>query len=169
MKKILCGMLGLIACVVAGVSDASILIKMSAVNNNGHGRIIGTVRADDTIYGLLLTPNLRDLPPGVHGWQIHTQPLCSNYGMAAGGHLDPTNTKQHLGPYNSGHLGDLPVLIVDEEGRATLPVLAPRLKLDTIEGHSLLIHEGEDNYLDRPDKNGVGGARIACGVIGYAH
>jgi Cu-Zn family superoxide dismutase len=27
-----------------------------------------------------------------------------------------------------GHLGDLPVLVVDKDGKATTPVIAPRLK-----------------------------------------
>ncbi len=85
--------------------------------------------------------------------------------MAAGGHLDPSKTTQHLGPYSDqGHLGDLPALIVDKDGNANLPMLAPRLKIADILNHSLMIHAGGDNYSDNPTLGG-GGARIACGVI----
>ena len=85
--------------------------------------------------------------------------------LAAGGHLDPSNTGKHEGPYGKGHLGDLPVLYVGADGKAMLPVLAPRLKVADLKGRSLMIHAGGDNYSDQPDKLGGGGARIACGVI----
>lgn len=161
-------LLGMAALMVSGLGYASIIITV--YSENPEGKKIGTVKADDTIFGLLLTPNLQGLPAGVHGFHIHEMPSCENHAMAAGGHLDPDKTGQHRGPYNgSGHLGDLPVLIVDQNGKATLPVLAPRLKLSQIEGHSLMIHGGGDNYSDSPEKLGGGGARIACGTIGYAH
>ena len=86
--------------------------------------------------------------------------------MAAGGHLDPAKTDEHDGPYNhKGHLGDMPVLIVNADGRATLPTLAPRFKLTDLEHHAIMIHAGGDNYSDHPEKLGGGGERIACGVI----
>ena len=43
-------------------------------------------------------------------------------------------------------------------------VEAPRLQLSEIEGRTLMIHEGGDNYSDNPE-NGGGKGRIACGVI----
>lgn len=129
------------------------------------GKQIGTVTAIDTKYGLLLTPNLSNLPPGLHGFHIHEKPYCANSGMTAGGHLDSNHTNKHLGPYNdNGHLGDMPVLYVDQAGRATTPVLAPRLKLSDIKNRSLMIHAGADNYSDQPPMGG-GGMRLACGVI----
>jgi Cu-Zn family superoxide dismutase len=64
-------------------------------------------------------------------------------------------------------LGDLPVLIVNAKGQATLPVLAPRLTLSQIAGHAIIIHAGGDNYSDSPEKSGGGGAKLACGSIPY--
>jgi len=134
------------------------------------GSYVGMVVATDTRYGLLLTPNLHNLVPamseGIHGFHVHVNPSCADNGMAAGGHLDPMHTEHHLGPYNAnGHLGDLPALYVDKDGNATLPVLAPRLKVKDILGHSLMLHSGGDNYSDAPEALGGGGARMACGVI----
>lgn len=116
-------------------------------------------------------------------------------GMAAGGHYDPEKTGRHHGPYGmnsqmmdghmmgdhrmgdhrrgmtprrgamGGHRGDLPPLVVNDDGTATLPVLAPQLKVSDLAGKALMIHAGGDNYSDQPAPLGGGGARIACGVI----
>ncbi len=145
---------------------ADVVIPMSMVTPKGQGASIGTITAQDTKYGLLLTPHLTGLAPGLHGFHIHVNPSCDNMGDAAGGHLDPQNTNQHLGPYGTGHLGDLPPLFVNKDGTASLPLLAPRLTLADLTGHSLMIHEFGDNYSDQPQKLGGGGPRVACGVIG---
>lgn len=130
------------------------------------GQPIGIIVAKQTSYGLLLIPNLSHLQPGVHGFHVHTMSNCDQQGAAAGGHLDPRETKKHLGPYSDrGHLGDLPVLYVDAQGRATIPVLAPRLDLQDIQGHSVMIHSGGDTYSDEPAVLGGGAARFACGVV----
>jgi superoxide dismutase, Cu-Zn family len=145
---------------------ASVTIPMVLFNDAGQSQNIGTITAEDSFCGVLLTPNLKGLPSGIHGFHVHVNPSCDNKGMAAGGHLDPSNTNQHDGPFNkSGHLGDLPVLIVNQDGTATLPTLAPRFKLSQIIGHAFMIHAGGDNYSDNPEKLGGGGPRIACGVI----
>jgi len=75
-------------------------------------------------------------------------------------------TGKHLGPYADGHLGDLPALFVTEDGKATYPVVAPRIKsLSEIKGKALMVHVGGDNHADHPQPLGGGGARFACGVI----
>lgn len=126
-----------------------------------HGQII----LQDSPFGLLIKPKLSKLTPGLHGLHIHEKPECSKGGTLAGGHYDPHATGKHLGPYNvEGHLGDLPALYVDESGNATLPSLAPRIKLEMIKKRSLMIHAGSDNYSDIPPMGG-GGARVACGII----
>jgi Cu-Zn family superoxide dismutase len=147
---------------------ADISVPMYLTSSDGAGKAVGTINISETKYGLLFTPHLNDLdlPQGVHGFHIHQNPSCGDKGMAAGGHLDPKNTDKHLGPYNdNGHLGDLPALYVATDNTATLPVLAPRLKhLSEVKNHTLMIHEGGDNYSDTP-KLGGGGARMICGVI----
>ena len=86
-------------------------------------------------------------------------------GQNAGGHYDPGNTGRHEGPYGNGHLGDLPVLAVNASGAATVPVLAPRVRVSDLLGRSLMVHAGGDNYSDIPAPGGGGGARFACGVV----
>jgi len=148
------------------VAYASLRIPMVLVNGPHAGDEIGVFWADDTIYGLLLTPHLHGLPPGVHGFQVYECPFCQHHAAGAGGHWDPRKTDEHHGPYlGSGHLGDLPVLVVNAKGRAMLPVLAPRLTLDQIKGRALIIHVQEDNYSDSPVDGGGEGAKLACGVV----
>ena len=84
--------------------------------------------------------------------------------LSAGGHYDPEEAGTHQGPYGDGHLGDLPVLTVNGDGEANLPVLAPRLSMEDMPGRSLMIHAGGDTYADEPHLGG-GGARMACGVV----
>ncbi len=150
-----------------------IVVKVNLVDEHGVGKEIGTVAASDSKYGLILTPQLSDLTPGLHGFHVHDKPDCSHAvkdgkaipALAAGGHYDPAGTGKHEGPYGNGHLGDLPALYVAADGKATLPVLAPRLKVADIKGRSLMIHAGGDNYSDAPAPLGGGGARVACGVV----
>lgn len=148
------------------IASSSLIVPIYLVAEDGQGKSIGNIKLENSSCGVLLTPNLTDLPPGVHGFHIHVNPSCDKMGMAAGGHLDPASTGEHNGPYvKKGHLGDMPVLIVNQDGKATLPTLAPKFKLSDLKGHSIMIHAGGDNYSDTPEKLGGGGARIACGII----
>ncbi|ORM39035.1 superoxide dismutase [Francisella endosymbiont of Ornithodoros moubata] len=153
-----------------GAHDGKLIVHMRDVNTN---KEVGTITIspyihDDKQEGMLITPHLYNLPASTtHGMHIHINPSCKNNGMAAGGHWDPDNTQKHLGPYNdNGHKGDLPVLVVNTDGTATEPVVAPRLdSLEELVGHSFMIHIGGDNYSDKPQSLGGGGARTWCGVI----
>lgn len=135
-----------------------------SVNNTKDQKTLGTVVFAETPHGVLISPNLTSLPPGLHGFHLHQHPDCGDLGDKAGGHFDPEQTNSHQGPYGKGHLGDLPVLYVAQDGKANIPTLAPRLKLADLKGHALMIHANGDNYTDTP-ANGGGGAREGCGVI----
>lgn len=147
-------------------ANAAVIVTMNQVEDSGTGKSIGTITLEKAKSGVLITPNLESLTPGTHGFHIHEFPSCADKAMAAGAHHDPKKTEKHEGPYDhDGHLGDLPVLIVDKDGKATLPTFAPRLTLDDFKNHAIMIHIGSDNYSDTPEKLGGGGARIACGVV----
>lgn len=159
--------------VSAAQANDSMDVEMHKISAEGVEESIGSIKLEDSEHGLLLTPDLSDLETGAHGFHVHQNPSCEaqendsgnmTAGLYAGGHYDPEETGSHEGPYGDGHLGDLPVLIVDEDGNATLPVLAPRLDIETIQGNSIMIHEGGDNYSDDPEALGGGGSRVACGI-----
>ncbi|MCC2644960.1 MAG: superoxide dismutase [Burkholderiales bacterium] len=152
------------------VSSYAASVKIPMYLTNESHTLVGNIIALDSKYGLMFKPDITgvipDLSPGIHGFHVHENPSCDNLGMKAGGHLDPKKTKVHLGPYNSqGHLGDLPAVYVNTDGTIKLPVVAPRLTVKDILGHSLMIHNGGDNYSDDPKPLGGGGSRMICGVI----
>jgi superoxide dismutase, Cu-Zn family len=161
-------------CLPAALLAAEVSVDIALVDARGTGRSLGSVNISESPYGLVFTPSLSDLPPGIHGFHVHENPSCAPRerdgapvaALAAGGHLDPQKTNRHGAPWGDGHLGDLPGLVVLADGRATYPVLAPRLKLADVKGRSLMIHVGGDNHADHPAPLGGGGARLACGVIG---
>lgn len=129
MKRLSLAMVTLLAC--AGAQAASEKVEMNLVTAQGVGQSIGTVVIDETEGGLKFTPHLKALPPGEHGFHIHANGSCQPAikdgkavaAEAAGGHLDPQNTGKHEGPEGQGHLGDLPVLVVNNDGIATEPLL----------------------------------------------
>lgn len=158
--------IALLACSASSLFAATTDVKFFTVAKGDHDKYIGSVQLTDTQYGLLIQPHLNKLTPGIHGFHVHVKPSCADNGMAAGGHLDPSHSDKHLGPYNpNGHLGDLPALTVTDNGEANLSTLAPRLTVKQVEGHSIMIHAGGDNYSDNPAKLGGGGARFACAVV----
>lgn len=148
-------------------------VTMNAVSATGVGASLGSVAVEETPYGVVFTPALSGLEPGVHGFHVHEKPSCASElkdgksvpALAAGGHYDPDGTKQHGLPWGTGHKGDLPALVVDAKGVASIAVLAPRLKLADLQGRSLMIHAGGDNHADHPLPLGGGGARMACAVF----
>jgi Cu-Zn family superoxide dismutase len=163
---------GLMACGAA--QAATVDVDMNLVTGQGIGQEIGKVTISETPYGLLFTPQLKALPAGVHGFHVHENGSCEPgmkegkavAALAAGGHFDPQKTGKHLGPYADGHLGDLPAIYVTDDGMASDPVLAPRLKkISEITGRALMVHAGGDNHSDHPKPLGGGGGRFACGVI----
>ena len=163
----------IVALALAGAAQAESVVKMHTVDAQGIGKDVGEVTLSETRYGLVLTPALTGLQPGLHGFHVHENPACGpgvkdgkpGAALAAGGHYDPQKTGRHGLPGGDGHLGDLPPLFVDAKGNATQPVLAPRLKADDLKGRALMVHAGGDNHSDHPEPLGGGGARVACGAL----
>jgi Cu-Zn family superoxide dismutase len=152
---------------------AEIMVPIHKVTDKGVGEKIGTITITESAHGVLFKPDLRDLPPGVHGFHIHQNPSCDakekdgkmTAAEAAGRHYDPEKNEKHGGPWGDGHKGDLPALYVSSGGTTTQPVMASQLVFQDLPGRALVIHAGGDNYSDYPDPAGGGGERIACGVI----
>ncbi len=156
----------------APTAMAATEVEMLAVNVEGTGDPLGTITFEDSEYGLLITPDLEGLEPGPHGLHVHQNANCDVGekdgklvpALGAGSHFDPEDTGKHRGPYDdSGHLGDLPVLPVDEDGSATTTLLAPRLEEDDLSDRAVIVHEGGDTYSDDPELGG-GKGRVACGT-----
>lgn len=158
----------------AGAAHADTTVALHMATEKGPGKAVGEVVLADSKYGLVFTPKLNGLTAGLHGFHVHANGSCDPKNEngkavpagAAGGHLDPRDSKKHGTPWDDdAHAGDLPALYVDADGNATQPVLAPRLTLADVKNHALMVHVGADNHGDHPKPLGGGGARMACGVI----
>ncbi len=160
------------ALAVSAAAQADTSVHMYLVDESGVGKEIDQVTISETKYGLVFSPAVTEVPPGLHGFHVHENPSCEakekdgkkTPALAAGGHYDPAGSKRHGAPWGDGHLGDLPALSTDANGNSS-PVLAPRLKMADLKGRALMIHAGGDNYADQPAPLGGGGARWACGVL----
>jgi superoxide dismutase, Cu-Zn family len=149
----------------------TVTVDINRVSASGVGEKIGTVMVGEAKRGLSLKVAVTGLSKGQHGFHVHETGDCGpamkdgkmTAGDAAGEHFDPDSKKSHKGPAAAGHKGDLPALRATAKGIDQV-VAAPRLTLTEIRGRALVIHEGGDNYKDKPE-NGGGKGRIACGVV----
>lgn len=168
----------MISVLIAGCASTpqtpqTVTAKIHKVNAAGLQQEIGTVKAMNEASGLALVINLRDLPPGEHGFHVHENGSCEpkekdgvmTAALGAGGHYDPHGSGKHEGPAGNGHLGDLPVLKVGLDGTAKAQLLAPRLTVSMVRNRAIVVHAGADNFADAPQPLGGGGARVACGVF----
>lgn len=133
-----------------------------------------------------LSVEVSDLEPGFHGLHIHAIGTCEADSAApddpedtgdflsAGSHLNPDDSE------HPDHAGDLPTLLVMEDGTATLTFHSDRLSMDELndeDGAALIVHSTADNYANIPERYapdgpdadttsaGDAGGRVACGVI----
>ena len=100
---------------------ATVEVTLHRISADGVGEAIGTVSARDSDQGLEIIPSLSGLSPGEHGFHLHANGSCDSAanaegamvaGLAAGGHWDPNESGEHLGPFGNGHRGDLSRLVV---------------------------------------------------------
>ena len=133
MQRCILAILSLAFC--AGAQAVSEDVQLNLVTTQGVGQTIGSVKITETDRGLEFAPTLRALPPGKHGFHIHAEGSCQPAmkegkavaAGAAGGHYDPQHTGKHEGPLGAGHLGDLPLLVVNDAGVADQPTQAESL------------------------------------------
>jgi superoxide dismutase, Cu-Zn family len=149
-------------------SAAEPTVPLRTVFHDAAGREVGWARLQQNGKDILMRLEAKNLSPGTHGVHLHAVGKCDAPDFAsAGGHWNPTG-KQH-GKYNSAgmHMGDLPNLMVESNGRGTLIGTISGTSLATIldaDGAALVIHANADDY--KTDPSGNSGARIACGVLG---
>lgn len=131
-------------------------------------QVSGTVSFQAVGQKVRVEASVAGLTPGEHGFHVHEAGDCSAADAAsAKGHFNPA-TKAH-GHHGSAehHAGDMPNLVADSAGRATLSVELDTLSLTEgptgILKRSVVIHADPDDYKSQPAGNS--GKRVACGVI----
>lgn len=132
--------------------------------NNAKGTVTFTQK-DDTV---LVVARVSGLTPGNHGFHIHEKGDCSAPdAMSAGGHFNPMG-KPHAHPSSPDrHTGDMPMLVADSSGNATLTAELTLMRIGSgpndILGKGVIVHKDPDDFTTQPTGNS--GARVACGVI----
>jgi Cu-Zn family superoxide dismutase len=148
----------------------------SAVLRDANGNAVGHVWLREKRWSdeVAIYARANGVPPGFHGFHIHTVGQCTPPFTTAGGHLNLA-----MGNH-PGHSGDLPSLLVNADGIATLAAVTDRFSLDDLrdaDGSAVMVHAGPDNYANIPTRyapngpdqatldTGDSGARYACGVV----
>lgn len=136
------------------------------------GSVIGEATFKQGTVGALVEIEVSGLPAGKHGLHLHTLGTCEHeHGYkTAEGHIDPDEKDHGYLNENGPEIGDLPNLIVHEDGKAHVELFLPQIDVSgqgvsilDEDGTSLMIHEDPDDHMTQPI--GGSGARIACGVI----
>ena len=159
-----------------GTSGAAGLPEMASaglVDANGRG--VGQALFQETAHGVLLTLELRNATPGVHGLHIHDVGRCDAPTFeSAGGHVNPDHRAHGFLSSSGPHAGDLPNISVPASTELSVDYLIPNVTLRPgprslldANGSALVIHEGKDDYKTEPA--GASGDRLACGVITGGH
>lgn len=127
----------------------------------------GTVTFTQHNAKVLVDAEIAGLTPGMHGFHIHEKGDCAAPdGTSAGGHFNPTKQPHGDPTGHAHHEGDMPMLMADADGRATLHIELDSLALqgaESIVGKAVIIHAKADDFATQPTGNS--GARVACGVI----
>src|SRR5215468_5535721 len=144
---------------------------ISVLHPTAGNKVSGTVTFTEVADGVQVNAELTGLTPGNHGFHIHEFGDCSaGDASSAGAHFNPTN-QPHAGPDTGArHEGDMGNIEADSSGNAKLDYVDRQISLGndakSAIGRSVVVHAKPDDLKTQP--SGDSGARIACGVIGWA-
>lgn len=174
MQAWIAAMLALVASLALPMSPAQAWsLHAEAKLYNRDGNQVGMARLVQRSDHVLVQVHVHDLAPGFHGFHVHAAGVCLLPYTSAGGHFDmDKHTHGH-------HSGDLPILLVDADGRAEAKYETDRFTVADLfdaDGSAIIIHANPDNYANIPTRyaaapdastlaTGDAGDRIACGVV----
>jgi Cu/Zn superoxide dismutase len=161
------------------ISGTAVLREFSLVRNatvpaRGRSAPAPTAPATGT-KGVEIVVEITGLTPGAHGMHLHAVGKCEAPGFtSAGGHFDPGPASNPDPDVNHPfHMGDLPNLMADANGRAQITAVTSRVTLAEgplsvfdADGTAIIVHGNPDQGISGAARSGVsGGPRVACGVI----
>ncbi len=165
--------------------------KPSAISNifNIKGEQVGTATFTQTPVGVMVALKVKNLTQGQHMVHLHENGKCDAPDFkTSGNHFDPIDMddeahEQHMHHQHESEkheegkhkpAGDLPNIIVNQDGHGSLTAILPSLTLGSGKnsllkqgGTSILIHAGANGKSTIPNVDYK--TRIACGIIDNIH
>jgi Cu-Zn family superoxide dismutase len=153
--------------------------RATAVLHDAAGQRVGVAVFKERHGKVTVSAAVSRLEPEFHGFHVHAVGECVPPFTTAGGHYNPG------GVSHGDHAGDLPSLLVNEDGTGQLQFTTDRFSIGDLfdaDGSALIVHTGRDNYANIPSRyhshtydtfgpdtdtlaTGDAGARAACGVV----
>ncbi len=151
------------------------------------GEALGKVTFTEEDGSLQVSVTAEGMEPGFYGLHVHAigeceadsaapdEPSDTGAFKSAGGHIPGQDGAKH-----PNHAGDLPTLLVGQDGTATMSVSTDRLDESLLldaDGAAVVIHSKPDNFANIPERYaaegpdedttnaGDAGERLACGVV----
>ncbi|MCK9380706.1 MAG: superoxide dismutase family protein [Sulfuritalea sp.] len=165
-----------IACFVSAASLLNACASMEATGPKAEATleprsgstVTGTISFQTSGQKIRIEARVAGLTPGAHGFHVHEAGDCSAPdASSAKGHFNPAGRPHGHHGSAERHAGDMPNLVADSSGKATLSAEVDMLSLTEGPGgilrRSVVIHADPDDYKSQPAGNS--GKRVACGVI----
>lgn len=169
-----CALVGVLSLSLQTVDASTFGKKASADIINNTGKTIGKAHFVQGTQGVIIEVKVSGLTSGKHGMHFHKVGTCQDHEAfkMAEGHIDP-HKKPH-GFLNPGgpHEGNLPNLIVHNDGSANVELYTELVSLNgegdkpallDSDGSTIMVHKNPDDHTTQPI--GGSGERVACGVI----
>ena len=155
-------------CASMGGPGSHASAKLAPTAGNATAGTVTFTRAGDRVR---VVAEVSGLTSGPHGFHVHEKGDCSAPdATSAGGHFNPGSQPHGNPAVGAHHAGDMPMLVADASGKASLDVTLPTISLGSgangIVGRSVVVHKDPDDFKSQPAGNS--GARVACGVIAAA-
>lgn len=155
----------------AGTASAAGPQIATAALKTSDGADIGTVTLTEAPAGVLIKLELKGLPPGPHGLNVHETGKCEADFAGAGAVYNPLGAKHGFLNEEGPMAGNLPNVHAGADGAVTAELLSTHLTLSAeaedglfdADGASIVIYGLADDYVTEPDGNA--GKRLACAPI----
>ena len=158
-------------------TEAGIGEKAYSIIINNEGKVIGVAKYTQGSKGIIINIKVKNLSPGKHGMHFHKIGTCKDHEhfKLAQGHIMPSNKPHGYLHPDGPHEGNLPNLVVLDDGTAEVELYSSLVSIKgrggkpallDEDGSVLMIHLNEDDHKTQP----IGGAgrRVGCGVVEVA-